>query len=84
MARKTTHPTFAGPWGNGSPQAHDRGQFGGSHDPKEADVLGRSFGHVVSSPEVFLVAPYLLHLVDLRAHEVSRGSHVPEGRREVI
>ena len=60
-------------------QTHDFWWFGWWHNPKEVDVLGGSFGYIVSSPEVFLVGP---HLMDLRTLEVSGGSHFPEGRRE--
>ena len=66
------------------PQVHDLAWFSGWHNPKEVDVLGASLGCAVSSPEVFLAGSHLPHLMDLRAHEVSGGSHVPEDRREVI
>ena len=66
------------------PQAHVFGWFGTQHTPKEVDVLRGSFGHAVSSPEVFLASPHLPHLMDLRAHEVIRGSHFLEGRKEAV
>ena len=66
------------------PHAHDFGQFSGWHDPEEVDVLREEAADAVSSLKVFLASSYLPHIMDLRAHEVSRGSHFPEGTRGVV
>ena len=52
-------PPLHGLGGMDPPQAHNFGQFGGQHDPKESDVLRGSLGHAVSGFKVFLVSPTL-------------------------
>ena len=48
------------------------------------DVLWGFFCHVVSDWEVLLASPYLLDLMDIRAHEASRGGHVLEGVGDIV
>ena len=48
------------------------------------DVLWRTFCCVVSDPEVLLASQHLLDLMDIRAHEASRGGHLFEGVGEVV
>ena len=90
-------PFFSPPQTEGWPTHHHRalgewiplkpmilGDFSGWHDPEEADVLGGSLGHMVSSLEVSLTCPHFLHLADLWSCEASRSSHLLEGRGHVL
>ena len=48
------------------------------------EALWGTFCHGMSAPEVFLASPHLLNLMDIRAQEASRGSHLLDSVGEVV